>query len=113
MAAKGFIAGIMFERAFSDGLYFEMAEKANKTAAFIRESIKDHVVFAGNSTTNQIFVRLEKVRAQELISRFGCELWSEDENAAVVRIVTSFATEKEDCKELIGFFWGFFRRKSA
>ena len=109
MAAKGFIAGIMFERAFSNGLYFEMAEKANKTAAFIRKSIKDHVDFAGNSTTNQIFVRLDKVRAQELISRFGCELWSEDENAAVVRIVTSFATEKEDCKELIGFFSGFFR----
>ncbi|MBO7397512.1 MAG: aminotransferase class I/II-fold pyridoxal phosphate-dependent enzyme [Clostridia bacterium] len=104
MAAKGFVAGIMFERAFKDDLYFEMAEQANRTADHIRKSITGKAEFYGNSTTNQIFVKLGKKEAFELIEKFGCELWSEDEDSAVVRIVTSFATKEEDCAELIGFF---------
>ena len=104
MAAKGFVAGLMFERAFSDGLYFEMAKQANRTADYIRRSIAGFAEFQGNSTTNQIFVKLGKKEASELIDGFCCELWSEEENSAVVRIVTSFATKEADCDALIGFF---------
>lgn len=104
MLAKGFVLGAQFERAFTDDLYFKLAKNSNDTADIIRNGLKNlGVIFEGNSTTNQIFIRLDSAKADVLMDKFGLELWTELENEKVVRIVTSFATTEKDCKEFLDF----------
>ena len=57
----------------------------------------------GNSPTNQIFVKCDNEMANELIDVFGLEKWIEEEDGITVRIVTSFATKKEDVDELLDY----------
>ena len=104
MLAKGFVPGVMFERAFTDDLYFDIARDTNRAASHLGEKLRGKVEFASEPVTNQIFVVLDKNKGLELIDRFGCELWEDRGDTLVVRIVTSFATTKDDCDELIGFF---------
>lgn len=104
MLAKGFVAGIMFERAFTDDLYFETAADANRAASYIAGKLRGKVKFASEPVTNQIFVVLDREKGGALIRDFGCELWEDRGDELVVRIVTSFATTEEDCDGLISFF---------
>ncbi len=106
MLAKGFVAGAMFERAFTDDLYFEIAADTNKAAEYLAGKLRGKVVFTSEPVTNQIFVDLESEKGLELIDRFGCELWEDRGERLTVRIVTSFATKKEDCDELAAFIGG-------
>lgn len=107
MLAKGFVLGVQFERAFADDLYFRLAKNSNEKAEIIRNGLKElGVKFEGNSTTNQIFIRLKNAQADILMDKFGCELWSEFEKEKVIRIVTSFATTEEDCKKFLEFTKG-------
>ena len=104
MLAKGFLLGIQFEEAFKDGLYFELARKSNANAKYIKEELtKLNIDFAYDSPTNQQFIILPKEKAEKVINEFGCELWEEKEDKEIIRIVTSFATTKEDCDELIDY----------
>ena len=102
MLAKGFVLGIQFEALFADGLYFRLAQNSNDTAALIREGLKKAGVMPiGSSNTNQIFITLSAANAAVLMERFGLELWEDLGEEKTVRIVTSFATKKEDCEEFI------------
>jgi len=105
MLAKGFLLGIQFKTLFENDLYFELAKNSNKTAKLIREGINNpKVKFEGNSNTNQIFIRVNKELADKLIERYALELWDDsDKLTTVVRIVTSFATKEEDCKEIVDY----------
>ncbi len=107
MLAKGFVLGVQFERAFTDDLYFKLAKNSNEKANIIRNGLKKlGVKFEGNSTTNQIFIRLENAKADIIMDKFGCELWSLEGNEKVIRIVTSFATTENDCIEFLDFARG-------
>lgn len=103
MLAKGFTLGIQFEEAFKDGLYFELAGHANEMANLIKDGLLELNLNLGNSPTNQIFVKCDKEMANELIDVFGLEKWIEEEDGITVRIVTSFATKKEDVDELLNY----------
>lgn len=104
MLAKGFVTGLQFEALFTDDLYFRLADHSNFTAGRIRAGLKElSVPLYGNSNTNQIFVTLPESQAQALIDEFGCERWTETGEGTVVRIVTSFATDPEECDALLEF----------
>jgi len=103
MLAKGFVLGIQFERAFSDNLYFDLAANSNTMAGYLKENLKDVVEFTNDSPTNQLFFKVDTNKATKVINDFGLELWEDLEDKQVVRIVTSFATTKEDCDSLIKY----------
>ena len=104
MLAKGYAAGIQFERAFQDDLYFELAKNPNDLANKIKEYFSSKGFKQIESPTNQIFVTFKKDFALEVINQFGCELWEEKDNEMTIRFVTSFNTKQEDINELIEWF---------
>jgi hypothetical protein len=53
------------------------------------------------SPTNQIFITLSKKASLLTIEKYDVELWEEKENENVIRVVTSFNTDLDSCKELI------------
>ena len=103
MISKGFILGAIFEEAFKDGLYFDIARKTNEVADYLKEQLKAVNMNILPSPTNQVFASLDKKFAKELIKEYGLELWEEKDDEMVVRFVVSFTTKKEDVDELISF----------
>ncbi len=103
LLAKGFVAGIMFEELFKDGLYFELAKKANAAAESLRQGMKAKGLSIGSSPTNQVFVNLPKEIAAAAIERFGCELWEEKATETTIRFVTAYWTREEEVREVLRF----------
>lgn len=103
MLAKGFIAGIQFETLFADGLYWKLAEHANKLAAKLTAALleKGYTLYA-KSPTNQVFPVLPASVCERLEKDFQFEIQSRpDPESVVVRFVTSWATPEEAVDELI------------
>ena len=98
MLAKGRLLGVQFDALLSDGLYFRIAERANKMADQIREALSQlkHPLFV-KGVTNQIFVTLPDVLLDKLEKEFvfsaQCRV---DDTHRVVRICTSWATTQEN-----------------
>ena len=101
MLAKGFVLGIQFEETFKNNLYFDLAKKANEMADYIKENLSKNGVKVDPSPTNQIFITLSKKASLLTIEKYDVELWEEKEDENVIRVVTSFNTDLESCKELI------------
>ncbi|MEL3961874.1 aminotransferase class I/II-fold pyridoxal phosphate-dependent enzyme [Lysinibacillus endophyticus] len=102
MLAKGFAIGIQFERAFQDNLYFEMGKHENELAYFLSNELKTlGVPLLSESPTNQIFPIFSKDQVEELKELYDFEIWGEVEDKIAIRFVTSWATTKEACIELI------------
>lgn len=104
MLAKGFVTGAQFEALFTDDLYTRLASNSLSTAKIIKTGLKElGVTFYGDSPTNQIFLVLPPEKADALTEKYGCERWKDIDTGRVVRIVTSFATKKDECEELLAF----------
>lgn len=103
MLSKGWLTGIQFDTLFTDGLYLKISQNAIDCAARIKDALtKKGYRFLINSPTNQIFVVLKNADADALQKKVGCEVWehTDDEHTAI-RLVTSWATTKEDVDGLI------------
>ena len=103
MLAKGYLIGIEFEEAFKDNLYFDLAKKTNESADQLKEGFKSFHLEILPSPTNQIFLTIDKTKAEELIDRYGCERWEDKGDKITIRFVTSFLTKEEDVKELLAY----------
>lgn len=102
MLAKGRLLGIQFDTLFTDGLYFEIAKKANEYAEQIREVMAEKGYrFVAPNHTNQIFVVLPNEHLEKLSERFVSSFDSQvDEGHSLVRFCTSWATTEENVKLL-------------
>ena len=100
MLAKGYAVGIEFEEAFKDGLYFDIAKATNEVADYLKDKLG---ISNKEQPTNQIFIKLDNKKAQEVIDKFGTEMWNKGKNESEIRIVISFMTTKKDVDELIAF----------
>ncbi len=94
LLAKGWLLGLQFEALFADGLYFDLARRANEQAARLRDGLSAlGVPFLVNSPTNQLFPILPKVALSDIGARFGYAYWSQvDETHDAARFCTSWAT---------------------
>lgn len=103
MLAKGRLLGIQFIELFKDDLFFEIGKHENDMADILREGINNlGYYFFVNSPSNQIFPILNNSVLNELEKYYGFSIWEKiDENRSAIRLVTSFATKKEVCKEFI------------
>lgn len=102
MLAKGYVLGIQFERAFQDDLYFKMGQHENELAYFLSSQLKQlGVPLLSESPTNQIFPIFNRETVEKLSKLYDFEFWEEVEDKIAIRFVTSWATTKDACIELI------------
>lgn len=103
LLAKGRINGIQFDTLFTDDLYMIIGRAAIQAADRIREAlIEKGYQMAFNTPTNQIFIVLSKDQAASLCDHIELGFWENpDEEHTVMRIATSWATQKEDVDRLI------------
>ena len=103
MLAKGRLLGIQFGTLFEDGLYFEIAKRANTLAQRIKEAATAHGIrLFGSSPTNQVFLVVENSKLAALEERIGYEYWQKyDDSSSVIRVCTSWATTDEAVDILI------------
>ncbi|MES2799549.1 MAG: aminotransferase class I/II-fold pyridoxal phosphate-dependent enzyme [Bacteroidota bacterium] len=103
MLAKGRLLGIQFLELFKDDLYFSLAKHANQMATKIAVAIRNNGhLFLTNSPTNQLFPIFPNELIEQLSKKYLFYVWKKiDENRAVVRIITSWATSEEEVNEFI------------
>ena len=103
LLAKGRILGIQFDELFKDDLYRKIGESAIGYALRIKECLKKQgFSLFYDSPTNQILFIVDE-KQMEQISAFAEYSFMEkyDENHAVIRFATSWATREEDVEMLI------------
>lgn len=103
VTAKGRILGIQFLTLFTDGLFYECAANANRTAMQIKKGIEElGYMFLIDSPSNQQFPIFPKELAETLVEEYGLEVQPyADPNARCTRIVTSWATTEEAVKDFL------------
>ena len=102
LLAKGRLLGIQFDTLFTDGLYFEIGNQAQKAADRIREALTAYgYELSIHSPTNQIFVRFTDAQAAALEQEVDLSFWEKEEGHVIMRIATSWATRMEDVEALI------------
>lgn len=103
LLAKGRVLGIQFLELFKDGLYYELAENANRLAMQIAQAVREKgYSFLTHSVTNQIFPILPKSLIEKLSLKYAFYVWKEiDNDTSAVRLITSWATDPEMVKRLI------------
>jgi threonine aldolase len=94
MLAKGRLLGIQFETLMNNGLYFQLARRADRLADRIRAAFtRKGVAFLVRNTTNQVFPVLTKDAIARFAAEFGFEEWQAvDAEHSAVRFCTSWAT---------------------
>ena len=94
LLAKGMVLGTQFAALFEDGLFFALAEHANRMARHLREGLeKAGARFVVDSPTNQQFILVSPAQLQALASRYDFERWeTRADGEGVIRFVTSWAT---------------------
>ncbi|MBQ1272599.1 MAG: aminotransferase class V-fold PLP-dependent enzyme [Clostridia bacterium] len=103
MLAKGRLLGIQFFTLFSDGLYTELADKANRQADKIRDALKKNgFPLLYETSANQIFTVFSNEILAFLSEKYAFDVWGKpDEDHTAVRICTSWATDEEQVKNLV------------
>lgn len=103
LVAKGWILGIQFETLFTDDLYFKVGQTAVAYADTIRQKLQEKgLQLCYGSPTNQLFVLLTDEMKAKLDEKVVTNFWGKpDDDHTVVRIATSWATQKEDVDQLL------------
>ena len=103
MLAKGQFLGVQFWEMFKAGLYYQLAEHANKMAKLLKMALQDlECEFLVNTDTNQIFPILSKRVIASLEKKYSFYIWQEiSEDCAAVRLVTSWATSESVVQEFV------------
>ncbi|KAH4029373.1 hypothetical protein HBI55_120940 [Parastagonospora nodorum] len=100
LLAKGRVLGIQFSTLLQDNLFFQLAEHANKAAAEISLALTDlgYRLWA-KTQSNQVFIIFPLALIEVLQHHFDFFIWQKlDESSSVVRIVTSWATDRSEGK---------------
>lgn len=104
LLAKGRLLGIQFLELFKDDLYFKLASHANRMATKISDAVKEYgYSVMVDSPTNQVFPILPKTVVDALRQKYSFLIWKNiDAEHAVIRLITSWATDEEIVDEFIG-----------
>jgi threonine aldolase len=87
----------MFNRLFTDNLFFDIAKKENELAETLYYELKQlGVEFLAEQETNQIFPIFNTNIIEQLTKEIDCEIWNSDQDKTTVRFVTSFLSTTED-----------------
>ena len=97
MLAKGWLLGAQFQALLQDDLYLEICRHANAQADRIRQTLaRCSLPLYVETVTNQVFPVLPVAMLETLAKDFTFAYWAKyDDNHAVVRFCTSWATQPE------------------
>jgi threonine aldolase len=102
MLAKGAAIAIQFRELFRDGLYDELAARANSTAMMLAKGIEAlGYSFSYPVQTNQIFPVFPVSAAEKLHSLYGFYDWEQRGDSTAVRLITSWATPAAAVEEFL------------
>ena len=103
MLAKGFTLGIQFEVLFENGLFYELAEHANRMATLLRKEFENRgFSFLAPSYSNQVFPIVTDAAAEKLAEKYTFNIERDLENGTkAIRLVTSWATKETAVREFI------------
>lgn len=103
MLAKGRLLGVQFEVLMNEGLYFQLARRADRLADRIRTAFREKgFSFLVENTTNQVFPILPRAAIERLSADFGFECWQHvDAEHDAVRFCTSWATPESAAEALV------------
>lgn len=104
MLAKGWLLGVQYEALMTDDLYLQIAQRANRLADRIRETLAQlQYPFLVEGVTNQIFPILPDTLLEKLKLNFSfSEQERVDAEHRAVRFCTSWATTDEAVDALCG-----------
>ncbi|MDR2939052.1 MAG: aminotransferase class I/II-fold pyridoxal phosphate-dependent enzyme [Clostridiales bacterium] len=102
--AKTWVVSGQFYYLFKSGLFYGLSKYANNLAQEIYTSLKDFGVdFYSSSPTNQLFPIFHNNVIEKLSGRYLFNEWAVvDKTHTAIRLVTSWATKKEDALKLVG-----------
>lgn len=102
LLAKGRVLGVQFDALFTDGLYFEIGRTAIDRAEEMKAIFREKNCRVWKETpTNQQFLIVEDSDLERLSSLVAYSFWEKyDETHTVIRLVTSWATTKEQVARL-------------
>lgn len=100
---KGWLQGVQFLTLLKDGLYFDMARRANELAQRLQAGIRAlGLPLMVESPTNQVFPIVENTLRLRLGRVCDFEDWEPyDADHTVIRFVTCFHTSQEDVDNLL------------
>ena len=105
LLAKGFLLGIQFQALFKDNLYFDLARKANVTAA--RLSLELHSLgyrFEIETESNQLFPIVENAMLSKISEHILFNEWNPiGTEQTSIRFVVSWATTEDEIRTVIEF----------
>lgn len=103
LLAKGQILGLQFLELFKDNLYFTLAAHANNMAYILHDAIKEEgFSFFSDSYTNQIFPIMPDKIINKLQKKYAFNILDKiDKDTSIIRLVTSWATDKDKVSEFI------------
>lgn len=103
LLAKGRLLGIQFLELFTDNLYLQLADHANKMAEKIAKAMKDRgCLFLADSSTNQLFPIVSKEISKKLSANYSFFTWREiNSNEEAIRLITSWATDEDMVDQFI------------
>ena len=103
MLAKGYAVAVQFRELFKDGLYFELARRANGTARVLCDGIsKLRYRLWQERESNQVFPILPNDVIARMQKSYAFHVWEKyDESQSVVRLVTSWATPADKVDEFL------------
>ncbi|PYH92981.1 PLP-dependent transferase [Aspergillus ellipticus CBS 707.79] len=97
LLGKSRIMGVQFTELFRDGLFFELARHANAMAARISAQVaRIGWELVSTTETNQVFVAVPTELVGLLEQRIRFYPWEKRETTTVIRLVTSWATDKTE-----------------
>ena len=93
--AKGWLIGMQFIGLFENDAFYQCARYSNELAAGIQaEAIRLGYPLFMKSTTNQVFLVLNKIQYEYLKEKVDFEIWTYWDENIVIRLVTSWHTSK-------------------
>lgn len=103
MLAKGKVLGVQFETLFDGDLFMELAKHANDCMNILRDGIVDlGYKFLCDSPSNQIFPIFPMDVLEKLNKKYAVLDYQDmGDGSHCVRMVTSWATDKEQCRNFV------------
>ena len=100
--AKGFVGAIMFKEYLKDDYYLSLAKQEKDMADMLREALGKYIIYINE--TNQVFLKVKTSLIHELNKYILFEVWEDLGEMSVIRLVTSYATTKDEIDEAIKAF---------
>lgn len=102
LLAKGWLLGLQFNTLFTDNLYWNIGDLADKYAMQIRDTLQERGYrLIADSPTNQQFVTVDLPTLHRLEQHMPVAVWQYHDNMADMRIATSWSTTQEDVDQLL------------